>query len=81
MLSNTIYMRSFCLHVFLNEKKNVSRIGNNRVGDKSIGKNKFANVFKKNLLKQIKSQYAFSSENSLANEPIFGGVVFRQFLK
>lgn len=68
-------MRSFCLHVFLNEKKNVSRIGNNRVGDKSFGKNKFANVFKKkkNLLKQIKSQYAFSSENSLENEQFFGG--------
>lgn len=59
---------------FFKVKKNVSRIGNNRVGDKSIGKNKFANVFKKKkLLKQIKSQYAFSSENSLANEPIFGG--------
>lgn len=42
---------SFCLHVFLNEKKNVSRIGNNRVGDMSIGKNKFANVFKKKTLK------------------------------
>lgn len=67
-------MRSFCLHVFLNEKKNVSRIGNNRVGDKSFGKNRFANVFKKkNLLKQIKSQYAFSSENSLANEQFFWG--------
>lgn len=63
----------FVFMFFLNEKKNVSRIGNNRVGDKSIGKNKFANVFKKKLLKQIKSQYAFSSENSLANEPIFGG--------
>lgn len=56
------------------KKKNVSRIENNREGDKSFGKNKFANVFKKkNLLKQIKSQYAFSSENSLANEPFFGG--------
>lgn len=56
------------------KKKNVSRIGNNREGDKSFGKNKFANVFKKKtLLKQIKSQYAFSYENSLANEPFFGG--------
>lgn len=68
-------MRSVCLHVFLNEKKNVSIIGNNRVGDKRFGKNKFANVFRKNLLKQIKSQYAFSSENSLANEPFLGGSI------
>lgn len=44
-------MRLFCFYVFLNEKKNVFRIGNNRVGDKSIGKNKFVNVFKKKFLK------------------------------